>query len=124
MLFDINSLKMFIPFNTVIILKVLVLKITVNKLLLCLYMSSRDVCTATCSTLFAPFLFCQTLQLPPFLLPFFLPPTFVFLRPAVVAEWAYESIQIQVRLLRRSQVRIPLEDAYMVKILNKKEKKI
>ena len=31
MLFDINSLKMFIPFNNVIIKKVLMLKITVNK---------------------------------------------------------------------------------------------
>ena len=39
----------------------------------------------------------------------------------MVAEWANESFQIQVGLLRRYQVRIPLEKVYMVKILNKKK---
>ena len=38
----------------------------------------------------------------------------------MVAMWA-ESIQIQVGLIKGSQVRISLEDVYMVKILNKKE---
>ena len=42
--------------------------------------------------------------------------------PAVVAEWANEPIQIQVGLLRRSQVRIPLEDVYMVKIIKTPQK--
>ena len=41
----------------------------------------------------------------------------LFSYPAVVAEWANESIQIQVGLLRRSQVRIPLEDVYMAKMI-------